>query len=191
MGHWIYQTVDPCLFIQQPLVITLANYMCIYSLHIIWYFRVKEFFVLIGVTIIIVTSMHPRDSKSLLKSCRYGLWLLHSAYKSGDHTHKKPEVVIHYFFSQKSRCSVFFPMWLAVRYFLREGKNQEVRDGPTVWTLHVWTYWVPCGPPVVLLPLSCCLPRTSCDSASLGPPVAVTPSDLLWQSKLFTPGTAR
>ena len=66
-------------------------------------------------------------------------------------------------------------------------KTRRTLSGPR-WTNYVnltcqvsWqTYCVPCGPHVTLLPPSYCLPRTSCDSASLGPLVTVPPSDLLW-----------
>ncbi len=40
------------------------------------------------------------------------------------------------------------------------------------------------GPPVALLLPSYCLPQTSCGYDSLGPPVAMTPLDLLWQCLL-------
>ena len=78
------------------------------------------------------------------------------------------------------------PMPLPNVQAVREDKNPADHfDSGAKWTYCVnlthqvywWTYHVPCGPPMNLLPPSYYLPRASCGSPSLECPVAVPPSD--------------
>ncbi len=82
--------------------------------------------------------------------------------------------------------SNIFSYYMSSAIFRERVKTRRTLSGPRLTycvnlTRQVsWqTYCIPYGPPVALLPSSYCLPRTSCDSASLGPPVVKPNSDLL------------